>query len=45
MAVCKPERHGRRNHHPRWETGQGAAGQGGDEVRAADGEDQVGVSR
>jgi len=34
----------RRNHRAGRETVQGTAGQGGDDVRAADGEDQVGVS-
>jgi hypothetical protein len=36
-----PERHGRRNLRAGRETGQGTAGQGGDDVRVADGEDQV----
>ncbi len=38
-----PERHGRRNLRAGRETGQGTAGQGWDDVRAADREDQVGV--
>ena len=37
-----PERYGRRNHRAGRETVQGAAGQGGDDVRVADGEGEVG---
>ena len=39
-----PERHGRRNRCACRETVEGAAGQAGDDVRAADGEGEVGVS-
>ena len=39
-----PERHGCRNLRPRSETVQGAAGQGGHDVRVADGEGEVGVN-
>jgi hypothetical protein len=38
-----PERHGRRNHRAGRETVHGAGGQGGDDVRVADGEGEVGV--
>ena len=38
------EQHGRRNLRAGRETGQGTAGQGGDDVRAVDREDQVGVN-
>ena len=38
-----PERYGRRNHRAGRETVQGAAGQGGDDVRVADGQGEVDV--
>jgi hypothetical protein len=35
---------GQPNRHARWETVQGAGGQGGDDVRVADGEGEVGLA-
>jgi len=40
----EPERHGCRNRRARREAVHGAGGQGGHDVRAADGEGEVGVT-
>jgi hypothetical protein len=39
-----PQRHGCRNLRAGRETGQGTAGQGGDDVRVVDGDGEVGVN-
>ena len=45
MNSGKPKSHGCRNHRAGRETVQGAAGQGGDDVRVADGDGEVGVKK